>query len=266
MEKLTLDDIKETELELLKAVDEFCQLHRIKYFIHAGTLLGAVRHGGFIPWDDDIDIIMPRHEYEKFRVLTKRDDCPFGYICFEENKDYPYAFAKVFSRETLLIENDRKGSSIGIYIDVFPLDNLPNVKEKAIKFVKYCHTVTWVQMMASDKKIRHAKTRGRQIAKVIITPFSKLIGYKRLTKILNKKVQKYNNEQTHYIGNLVSPNYMHVYEKEWFKEAVRIPFETIEVNAPVGYKELLHTMYDDYMKLPPEEKRVSHHDFEVYRK
>ena len=266
MRELLLDEIKDIELNLLRSIDEFCRNNQITYYIHAGTLLGAVRHKGFIPWDDDIDICMLREDYNKFKSLVSNENCGFAFICFENEEKYPYVFGKVYDKDTILVESDRNGASIGIYIDVFPIDNLPNSMEKAAAFVKRCHSLAWVQMMASDTKIRRAKTKLRQVVKVMLTPLSKLIGYKKLAVILNKKVQKYNVVESKYVSNIVSPNYMHVYEKEWFKETVRIPFETIEVNAPAGYKKLLQTMYGDYMKLPPAEKRVSHHDFKAYKK
>lgn len=265
MKELSLEELKNVELKLLKSIDSFCNTNGVKYFIHAGSLLGAVRHKGFIPWDDDIDISMSRVDYNRFKELTLDANCPFGFNCFERDEKYPYVFGKIYDKETLLIENDREGNPIGVYIDVFPLDLLPNDKDKAVSFVKKCHTLTWIQMMASDKKIRRAKTFKRQIIKVFLSPISKIIGYRYLTSKLNKKVQKYNNIQTQYISNLVSPNYMHVYEKKWFDSVVRIPFESIEVNAPCGYLELLKNMYGDYMKLPPVEKQKTHHDFKAYK-
>lgn len=266
MVEVTADELKQIEINLLKSLDNFCRVNGIKYFIHGGTLLGAVRHKGFIPWDDDIDISMPREDYDKFISISNKIDCNFEFRCFEKSKSYIYAFGKAYDKDTVLIENGRSGNHLGVYIDIFPLDMLPDNLQKAKKYVKKCHFLTWFQMIATEEQFKKAKTKKTTFVKKVIRPFVRLFGYRYWVNRLIKKSKKYYGIESKYISNIVSPNYINVYEKSWFEETVRLPFENIEVNAPVGYKELLTTMYGDYMQLPPEEKRVTHHDFIVYRK
>ncbi len=266
MRELSLVELKQIEIELLKKIDEFCNENGIKYYAHAGTLLGAIRHKGFIPWDDDIDISMSREDYEKFIKLTNKDDCPFGFECFENNNSYVYAFGKAFDKNTILIEHERPMEDLGVYIDVFPLDSLPNNLKLAKNYVKKSRILVLCQLLASETKFKKLKTKKATMVKRLIKPFVKIFGCKFWTNKLIKKSKKYNGLQTKYISNIVSPHYVHVYEKEWFDEVVRLPFENIEINVPAGYKELLTTMYGDYMKLPPEEKRKSSHNFIAYRK
>lgn len=264
MQELTLKRLKEVEVDLLKKIDEFCKENNIRYFLHAGSLLGSIRHKGFIPWDDDIDISMPREDYDRFIVLMKESRGDFSFICNEYDPNYAYAFGKISDNHTELIETNRKYNKTGVYIDVFPLDTLPNDEKKAFKFVKKCHYYTWMYFMATDVKYRKAKTKKVGFFKHFAYPISKLFGYRYWIKKLKKLSIKYKNETSEYVANVYSPNYIHVFKKEWFKESVELPFENIMAQAPCGYKELLEKMYGDYMKLPPVEKQVTHHDFVGY--
>ena len=265
MEELSEKEIKEIEVSLLAKLDSFCATHGISYFIHGGTLLGAVRHKGFIPWDDDIDVSMPRDDYEKFKLLVKESSCSFGFIDGSDHNSYR-AYGKIYDQLTVVKVKDANFSQYGLFIDIFPLDNLSNNKKKALKFVNQCHRLTTIYRLASFSKIVKSGNGLKNCAKNITCQFVKITGHRFWINKLNKKAVKFKDIRTRYISNVLSPNYIHVYEKEWFKETVRIPFETIEVNAPAGYKKLLQTMYGDYMKLPPAEKRVSHHDFKAYKK
>lgn len=264
MTELSLDELKNIEIDLLSKIDEFCREHEITYFIYAGTLLGAVRHGGFIPWDDDIDIAMPRKDYERFKNIISENECSFNFELFEKNEKFPYPYGKICDKRTILIENNSIGKPLGVYIDVFPLDKLPSIAKKALLHVKRCHLYTWFYMMASEKKFKRAKTKKARIIKVFCYPFAKFFGYKYWIKKLNKKAQRYKETDTQYISNIFSPDGIYVLKSAWFNEVVRMPFENLMVNAPIGYKEFLTTRYGDYMSLPPIEKRVAHHDFTAY--
>ena len=138
MTELTIEDIKRTEFTLLQQIKKVCENQKIDYSIIGGTLLGAVRHHGFIPWDDDIDIIMPRKSYNQFIEFCAHNDAGFDFVCHELNSTYYKLYGKVSSRETCLIEeNANRGKcTIGVNIDVFPVDGLGETKNGAFKLLK----------------------------------------------------------------------------------------------------------------------------------
>lgn len=268
MEELTLDEIKKIEIDLLIQLDKVCSFYGIRYFLHAGTLLGAARHNGFIPWDDDVDITMPRNDYNKFIELAKVEDLGFDFYCHERNKNYSYAYGKICDRRTTLIEENFNNAEMGIYIDIFPIDNLLDNQVKSKKYVKKCHFYSWLCFMSIEKKYKPAKSsRLAKIAKKIIYPFVKMIGNDYWVKKLSTLSQKYaENTNSKYVSNVLSPNYVHVFERSWFELTDRLNFEGHDFPVPVGWDKLLRCMYKDYMQLPPKEKQISHHDYIAYYK
>ena len=137
----TLQHMKEVELKILIAVDEVCKKLNIDYALDGGTLLGAARHSGFIPWDDDIDLLMPREDYERF-IATAQEYLPKEYKIrtFLNTPEYPYLFIKVDDTRTLLVEENLRhlNSGVGIFIDIFPIDGFPETKFKQKLYYLKC--------------------------------------------------------------------------------------------------------------------------------
>ena len=247
-------ELQKVELNILKDFIRVCDKLNINYCLMAGTLLGAIRHQGFIPWDDDIDVCMMRSDYEKFlKEGQKHLNKNYFLQTYETDAEYPGCFAKIRDNNTTFLEENVKNRNMnqGIFIDVFPLDEYHKynrIKEKLIFYKLY-----------NDKFIND-KSRLKRI----ITTLSNII-YKNTAKVdlcktqekLYLEKQKHSEYVTNYCGAWGVKKETH--HKKCFDKYNIVKFEGIDVKIPSGYDEILTNLYGDYMKLPPKEKQVSHH-------
>ncbi len=257
-----LQKMQEVELDLFKAFIEVCEKLRLKYYLLGGTLLGAVRHKGFIPWDDDIDIGMPRKDYEIF-IQKAQDLLPEHYFVqtlYSEPK-IPYNFCKVRNSNTTFIESSIKKLNInhGVYIDVFPLDGYPNDKKEQKKFKrKQLFYKIWINKIFTCKDDSFIKRALRLGLKVITFFMPVKVAVKKREKLYKSYAE------TDMIANYCGAwKEKEIVPKDWYGEGVQLEFEGLKVNAPAQYDKWLTQVYGDYMQLPPEEKRVGHHYTEV---
>ena len=258
--ELTVDDVKKIEFNVLKHIADFCDKNSISYFLLGGTLLGAVRHKGFIPWDDDIDIGMPRKDYELFCSLFNDSELT---LHLPGDKHYAYPFAKVSQKQTVLNELDSKYSNVfGVYVDVFPIDDIPNDIKKQ---KQYFRRLGKYKNILSIKSVRLFKKRP--IIKTFVLFFLKLaLIFRRTEKIAisaNRYASSFNN--CDFAGNS-SWGYgaRETTKKEVFSKLVDIEFEHELFKAPENYDEWLTNVFGDYMCLPPVEKRVANHHFVAF--
>ena len=279
MGKLNLEPMTEAQmklclLDILSYVDSWCNTHNIRYYLMYGTLLGAIRHKGFIPWDDDIDIAMPRKDYELFmRTFSSKDsNNRYSVVNVNNTRGYYLQFGKVVDNTTLLKEHLKGGIEIGVYIDIFPLDNLTReggTSEECqedirhlIKRIKPYRDILNAKLHPWDKK----RTLMRNVIAAIISYLP--IPKKFLINKIDKIARYYENEENpEYIGVAVFNIYRgkEAIKAEFFREIKRMKFEGRDFNVPVGYDGILSRTYGDYMTPPPEKDRISHHDYEVYR-
>ena len=266
MKPLSLQEIQAQSLSILKAVDRFCTERGIRYGLAYGTLLGAVRHKGFIPWDDDIDVMMLRPDYERF---IKEFQAPGLRLVAPETDDACWlAFARVCETEKTLVKtmipwvNPRREET-GLWIDVFPLDPVPDdpqaykaVYEKAHRLYKdLMHTR---RTKARGGKVFPARRRRKALLQKLLHPvwyFSDpRVPRDRFYAFL-KTLPAYGT--TEHVGRLTNANCIgDCFLRADFENPVRLPFEDGEFLAPRGYDAVLTGMYGDYMQLPPEEKRI----------
>ena len=259
MKEITGEELKKIQVEILDDVVMFCQRHELRYFLAYGTLLGAVRHNGYIPWDDDIDIHMPRPDYEKFiELYNKEQDCN-RVVSPEIDKRYRTAFAKVYRKGTVVREFHFKPDVFGVYIDIFPLDGLKDRKQakRCGEIRRYMHVKNSVftSGMTLLRKLRLAVT------KTILLPFS--------INALQRRIKSIATECNYNECEYVYSSYSRLAAKEQFPREMfdnyrMVVFEGKEYRAPQDYDLYLHTLYGDYMKLPPEDKRVSTHNSQAY--
>lgn len=266
MRELKSEEVKKIQINILKAVDKFCRENNIKYFLSGGTLLGAIRHKGYIPWDDDIDIMMPRSDYNKLLNLLNQKKWDFRIKSKEIDSKFPFTFAKIEDITTVLIEDTQVKYEIGINIDVFPLDGFPENEEESIRFVK---KIVFLRNIYSLKIIKF--NRKRKLIKNICLFLSKIslltINMENLIgKIVNMS-KKYDYNSSRYVGCVVwGYGLRERMNKDIFESSIEVEFENNLYKAPIGYELYLKHLYGDFMKLPPEEKRNTHHRYYAYSK
>lgn len=268
MEKtIDLKQLKSIQLEVMDYFHNWCQENGITYFITAGTLIGALRHKGFIPWDDDIDVVMLRTDYEKMLTAFSNDG-RYKIYSIETDASCIYPYAKVYDSETMMMEGDEKDPiPIGVNIDIFPLDNVTDNYEDGVKMKKQ---ICMLNDILGVKQLDRAN-RGfmKNMTVAVLRGISKLYSYPWLISRIIKKSKKYiDNNDSRYIVNAVihAKGEKEILEREWFASAVDLEFEGRQYKAPIGADQYMRRLFGDYMQLPPEDKRVSHHRFKAYYK
>ena len=262
MRKLDLNEIKEKELNLLLELDAICKANNICYTLAGGTLLGAIRHKGFIPWDDDIDICMPRGDYERFIHIMKIYNGN-GFIQCDDTEKTGYPFVKFVDKSTRVVNNLEYDY---VWLDVLPADGLPQDEVEVRKIYKKCKKYRdyWFFSFACEKEV--ATNCVKKIIKKIVKPFFKIFNRFYWARKLDNYVQKYKIKDCDYMG-IVSWGLYGTGErikKMDYYNFVQVEFEGHLFPAPGCWHEYLTGIYGDYMTLPPENKRVTH-DIEAYQ-
>ncbi len=246
-----------TQVEIIKYIDAFCQKHNLRYSIAYGTLLGAVRHGGFIPWDDDLDICMPREDYEKFIELWENTD---DYLLqnHDTDREFTQGFTKIRKKNTAFIQETDIGKSYntGIFIDIFPYDRVPDNKFKRKKQVIHA-------MLHQLYNRGYAPEDNGSIfkygCKLILFLVPKKMYYEKSKKHL-KKLCEYNKNKNFKYFSISSYMSMHkYYPSDIFDNITKLKFEDMEISAFGNYDAILSEFYGDYMKLPPEKDQTWYH-------
>lgn len=262
--EIPTDEIKALQnvsLNMCLFFDEFCKKHGLTYFLCGGCCIGAVRTGGFIPWDDDVDVFMPRKDYERFISLWEDTE---KYEIQYTTKDFNFCcpFVNICDKTTTFIKTYRKDLDIshGVALDILPLDGCPTgFKRKMQKLYALAFSLFNVGK-APDNHGGLVNLIGKIALKLIS---SEKLRYK-IWKFCEKQMTKYPIEKCDYITELCSgPHYMqNEYPKEAFAEEKRVLFENYLLPIPADYDAYLTMAFGDYMSLPPEEKRVCHHEHE----
>ena len=263
MKELTLDELKQVSLEILKDVAGFCEGNGIRYTLAYGTLLGAVRHKGFIPWDDDIDIMMPREDYERFRNTYKSDH--YSFIDSKNTEDCWIAFGRVCETEkTIAVTRIPwiKGQEVGVWIDIFPVDRVPDdekrfrsIYDTLVIITKYSLAV---RMAHSDGSFKMKPgQRLKSWYHKHLNPRLSQRDPRTLVDDVNAIIGIASSEDSSHYSQLSDPDSR---QKEWFTEQeldeyTRLKFEDREYFVCKDYDKVLRDCYGDYMKLPPKRKR-----------
>lgn len=260
-----MNDMQNKLLEMLKWFDNFCRQNELMYYAIGGTLLGAMRHKGFIPWDDDIDIGMPRNDYERLSVLALKQQSEFKYIFETVNspdENYCYTYTKLYDTTTTLIENVKSKLVRGIYLDVFPIDGLGNgsnpdmIHFKKIIFMKNLFVTRVTGLREGRSAIKNAAVR---ISRLLPDSFPDT---KELRIKIDQMCKKYNLEHSQWAGNLLGiRGKREIVPVSYFGEPKECRFEDIMIFCVEEADSYLTSVYGDWRKLPPIEKQESHHDY-----
>lgn len=268
MKTIELDELKSIQLKIMQVIDDYCHKNHIPYYICSGTLIGAVRHKGYIPWDDDIDICMFRKDYDNFfREFNKNRKDEYRAINSSNTSNYYLISGKVVNTNTVMDEYIKWPEHFGVYVDVFQLDNLPN-KLKSVNHLN--RRIAPYRNLLALKTI--ADNKGRGIIKNAILKVASFIIPNRvvpwLIKRINNLSQKYKDEDTFLVGDIGNYTYGEgeILERDWFDPPVRLSFEGMEFDAPNQYDKVLKQTFGNYMELPPKERQKSHHLFAAFWK
>jgi len=263
-------ELQLVELEILNEVVKVCNKYDIEYFIDSGTALGALRHSGFIPWDDDIDIGMTRVNYDRFlEIAPKEIDSEIFIQNRKTDKKAPFYSTRARKNNTIHMEWDKRNMKIhhGVYIDIFPYDSIPDDESKRKKFQKRCKTLIKIYKIRSIPD-RYKKPE-RNIKWWTLAIIRRLLHYILLPIPINwvegyveKNFRKYNNGKTKYITCL-SYCGTHTFKKEDIFPIKEILFEKNVYSAPNNMDNYLKELYGDYMKLPPKKERKGHEPYKL---
>lgn len=253
-------------LTMMKWFHDFCVKNHIVYYMVGGTLLGAVRHQGFIPWDDDVDVGVPRKDYVKLLYLARQIDrgtCPYIFESRQNgNDDFEYPFAKMYDTTTTLIENKRKCPKRGLYIDVFPLDGIGNSLEDAIRNFKPIGR--YLDLLAARScAVRKGRSPLKNLSVRLfgLLPSSILSSGKLIEKIDELCRERDFNDSV-FVGNLVGNwRTKEIIPRSTFGRPTLYPFEDSEFYGAEDFDGYLTCLYKCWRQLPPPEKRKSHHDY-----
>ena len=266
MKSIDLKELKLIQLDIVEALHEFCTEHGIKYSLACGSLLGAIRHNGYIPWDDDIDIYMEREDYNKFITLFPHNYRGiYDFVCIETDNEWNLAIGKLYDTRTVLIEHFDDWLPIGINIDVFPVDSVPDNKKTWENYNKLRRF--FLSLILYKYITRKEKAFFRNFMRYIIKIPYLFFTRRMHSKFINWYAQLYNGRNHKGLfENVQGILQKQPFDKEDFAETILHKFEDREFCVMKGYDHCLKCGFGDYMKLPPIEKRISHHSFEAYWK
>lgn len=255
----TLRKLQMVQLEILKYIDFFCKKNNIRYSLSGGTLLGAVRHGGFIPWDDDLDICMLRSEYNRFVQLW--NSCSHDKYLLQSKNDTPafsQSFVKIRKNHTTFYQKGERFGvyHMGIFVDVFPIDRIPNGKLKEYLF--YWRVIRY-QIFVREFIPPDASIISKLLLRIIFSLNSSKTRTKKRERLL-KKITQYNDDNSLRLVGIDTINAMRKsFSSDLWNELTTIEFEESFFPCYANWEEYLTRFYGDYMKLPPKEEQTWYH-------
>lgn len=264
MRIINLAELKVIQMDVLEVVDKFCTENNIHYSLACGSLLGAIRHKGYIPWDDDIDIYMLREDYERFIRIFPDELNHIKVASIEREPKWNRAYAQAYDNRTVMDEYANTPIKVGVYIDIYPIDNVPDSDAEWLRYNKLRRSLIRTYELKYipirwDRSI--VKNIILILGKTLLSPFSS----RRLAMLINRFAQIHNGKGYSRSFECVQG----MLQKRPFKsslmtEFIRTQFEDRQFMIMKDYDAYLSNGYGNYMQLPPKEKQITHHQFEAY--
>lgn len=269
--ELTIDEIHSCTLEVLERLISICDKLEINYFAMYGTLIGAVRHQGFIPWDDDLDVAMLRPEFNKFVdycLVHQNELYPFKLMDVAVNPDYPFMIPRFCDMRYQMVYHEMPDLEMGVFIDIYPFDGVGDAKQNQIsKLLKYKTIYTTGLTYAVAKEFSGSKKgRLQRLVRHMYYNYSKKKERDFFVDRIHKLCKRYPLESSTYIGCVAWNETIKPIRKEHFFDYEMLPFEHLSIKVPKDYDTVLRASYGDYMQLPPVSERVPYHNYSVYKK
>lgn len=252
--QMTAEELARVQVRILRVVAGFCGQHDIRFFLWAGTLLGAVRHRGFIPWDDDIDLAMPRPDYERFCALFPHGaEESFRVVTSHTDSAYPYPYAKVAAAGTRTTERSRIATPIGVNIDVFPLDGWPPGVVRATLHFAVLRVLHGLMSARSAASHANFSTRQRWVLTVLL-PIVDRISVRSLTRGITRRARKCAYDESEQVG-VTTFRYLERVERVAYGQPQGVTFEGLTLPGPQSADRVLANLYGDYLQPPPNSER-----------
>lgn len=268
---LSLEEIHIETLNVIKKIEDICEIIDVKYFITYGTLIGAVRHKGFIPWDDDFDIMMLRPDYDKFvAYCEKHAEELFPYRIATYNNTYRYTFAIARFCDTSYEMEMFNGNEVemGLFIDIYPLDGLgKGISDfsRKVTLIKLKWLRQGIYYSYKENVVQDSNNALKEFCKTVFCKYAQRKGKDYFINKLEKKSRKHSVEESDFVA-CITWTIMQPIKKEYTTELIDMEYENVTVKAPKYYDELLTMWYGDYMMLPPEDMQKPQHDYFLYKK
>lgn len=267
--ELSLQEMQEANLSALIEIDRICRENDLTYFLAYGTLLGAVRHKGYIPWDDDVDIIMPRKDFEAFQALTDKTDSCFRLCNRANTQNYPYYLPRFCNMDYQYVTTVQGPKfDIGAFVDIYILDNACSDEKAGKDLNRKMNRMNAMYLLYLSGQIGGSGLK--RMCAVVLHRLLRMVKGKdypqRINRDMERELKKRTSEQDRYVGIPCWSFGFLQYEKSVFSEKTEMVFEDRLFYVPKQYEMLLTLWYKDYMALPPENKRVASHSYKMYRR
>ena len=266
MKKLTLEELREVQIGILKYIDKVCKENNLTYFLNYGSLIGAVRHKGFIPWDDDVDISMPREDYEKFiKICENKKNDKYEVWNYENTSWYYNPFLVVIDNTTIIPDKYKKErQDTSCFVDVFPIDKFNDTKFiKKIKFLTILQSVCYRKRKYLDLSNVYYKKWMRIILFYILY----FVKPRFFTKLILKLIKNNTTPNGKLEGFIACGDSNEVFESGIYGGGkIKLEFEKEQFYVPKNYHIILTGIYGDYMTPPPKDKQIPPHGIDVYYK
>lgn len=271
--ELTLKETQQVSFEILKRIKGLCDKLGLKYVLAWGTLIGAIRHHGFIPWDDDVDIMMPRPDHDKlihYMLTHKEEIAPLQVFNSETCKDYPYLLTRISDSRYVVHTDNEKDFGLGVFVDIYIEEGAGNSKEQALSILNKTHGLVSLLFLSTRQRYVFGLTKGwkKRLIKIPAFVYAHLMGKNYFKRQIMSYVDAADYANSSWVADITWATHpeKEVFPKTIFDNFIEVEFEGEKFRAPKDYDKVLRQVYGDYMQLPPEKDRIAHHFYSAYRK